>query len=223
MRGLKTFTVIFLTMLYASTTAQVQGEAGSNYPLRGKHGIGIGVGLLSEMAVTNEISTGGVTTESSMSGLAGFIEYAYWIEDNMAFNFGVGAIGADARTSTGVSGVTTETAVVVPMLFGVKYQPFQFSASNAMRPYLTVAVGPCFGFASNVKVGLTTGTETYSETALGARLYAGLDLSITSFFLFGFGGGYYLATDFKNRIGAKKNYSSPIFSLSFGFVFGKGK
>ena len=92
-----------------------------------------------------------------------------------------------------------------------------------MRPYLSVSVGPCFGFASNVKVGLTTGTETYTEAALGGRLYAGFDLSITSFFLFGFGGGYYLATDFENRIGAEKNYSSPVFTLSFGFVFGRGK
>jgi len=198
-------------------------ERSASNSLRGKHCIELTAGLLSEISATHEVSAGGVTTKSKADGLIGSIGYTYWFENDWGITFSVGVSDADATTSTSGSDVLVESAVVVPVLFGVKYQPSRLIHSDVMSPYVSASVGPYSGFASNVRTGATTTVESISETALGSRLAIGLDISLSRLFRVGFGAGYRLVTDFENRIGSEKNHSSPEFSLSFGIVFGKGK
>lgn len=231
MYRLKAVVVIFLATFSIPVMAQTlptpekagsTGQVVSN-SLRGKHCIELDIGLLSEMSATSEVSAGGVTTRSEGNGLIGSIAYTYWLERNLGINFSVGALDADATTSVSGSGVFVESAAVVPVLFGLKYQPFRLTVNDVLRPYLSASVGPYFGFASNVRTGVTTATESFSETALGSHLGAGLDWSLSKLFTLGLEAGYRLVADFGNRIGSEKNYSSPEFSLSFGIVFGRGK
>ena len=191
--------------------------------LRGKHCIEVTAGLLSEISATHEVSAGGVTTKSEADGFIGSIGYTYWLEDDWAINVSVGISDADATVSTGSSGTSVIAAEVMPILFGVKYQPSELIADDFVKPYVSVSVGPYLGFSSEVRTGVTTVVEARSEAALGSRLAVGIDLSLTKWFKLGFAGGYHFVTDFENRIGSEKNYSSPEFSLSFGIVFGKGK
>jgi hypothetical protein len=112
------------------------------------------------------------------------------------------------------SEVSTETAAVIPLLFGVKYQPFKLTARDVLRPYITASVGPFFGTESMNRAGVITETENYSETALGSRLGVGMDLLLNKWFTLGVNTGYYLVTDFERPVGSKKNYSSPEVSMS---------
>ncbi len=214
---------IVLTLLLLAIPISIVGQTLSNpeKKLRGKHAVELTFGLLSEMSNTNELSSGDVTTKSSANGFIGSLDYSYWFENNLAFHLSVGVTDADAATSVNGANTLVESAAVIPLLFGLKYQPFRMSASNAVRPYLSASVGPYFGFASNVRTGAITGTETISETALGSRLAVGFDVSLGKLFVIGLAAGYRLVTDFDNRIGAETNYSSPEFSLSFGIVFGR--
>ena len=231
MSGFKAVIVLFFITVPISVMAQTlptpeMTESTNQFvsnSLRGKHRVDLSIGLLSEMSATNEVSTGTLTTRSKGNGSIGSIGYTYWLEDDLAINFSVGVIDADATTSVGGSGVSAESAVVVPVLFGVKYQPFRLTASEVLRPYVSVSVGPFFGFASDVRTGVATGTKSFSETALGSRLGVGIDVSLSKIFTLGVGAGYLFVTDFDNRIGSEKNYSGPEFSLSLGMVFGKGK
>jgi hypothetical protein len=79
------------------------------------------------------------------------------------------------------------------------------------------------GFASNVRTGLTVGTETVKETALGACLSGGLELFPWRFLNIGFAAGYHFVGDFDQRIGPETNYSGPEFCLFIGVLLGKGK
>jgi len=191
--------------------------------LRGKHCIEVTAGLLSGITSTTEVSAGNVTTKSEANGLIGSIGYTYWFENDWGITFSAGVSDADATTSVTDEGTSVISAVVMPMLFGVKYQPSGLIDSDVVRPYVSASIGPYSGFASNVRTGTTTVVESRSETALGSRLAVGVDLSLIKWFRLGFAGGYHFVTDFENRIGSEKNYSSPEFSLSFGIVFGKGK
>jgi len=191
--------------------------------LRGKHCIEVTAGLLSEISATHEVSAGGVTTKSEADGFIGSIGYTYWLEDDWAINVSVGISDADATVSTGSSGTSVIAAEVMPILFGVKYQPSELIADDFVKPYVSVSVGPYLGFSSEVRTGVTTVVEARSEAALGSRLAVGIDLSLTKWFKLGFAGGYHFVTDFENRIGSEKNYSSPEISMSLGIVFGKGK
>lgn len=208
------------TLLLLAIPISLVGQT-SERTLRGRHAVELTVGLLSEMSNTNEISSGGVTTKSSANGFIGSLDYSYWFENNLAFHVSAGVTDADAATSVNGANTIVESAAVIPLLFGIKYQPFKMSASNTVRPYLSASVGPHFGFASNVRTGAVTGTETISETALGSRFALGLDMSPGKLVVVGFGAGYRLVTDFDERIGSEKNYSSPEFSLSFGIVFAR--
>lgn len=198
-------------------------ERSASNSLRGKHCIELTAGLLSEISATHEVSAGGVTTKSKADGLIGSIGYTYWFENDWGITFSVGISDADATVSTGSSGTSVIAAEVMPILFGVKYQPSELIADDVVKPYVSVSVGPYVGFSSEVRTGVTTVVEARSETALGSRLALGVDLSLSRLFRLGFAGGYRFVTDFENRIGSIKNCSSPEFSLSFGIVFGRGK
>jgi outer membrane protein W len=160
---------------------------------------------------------------SEASGVVGSIAYDYWFADEWAFSVSLGVANANASTSVTGSGVFMESATVIPLLFGVKYKPIELAVGDALRPYLYAALGPYFGFASDVRSGTTTGTEAYSETALGSRAGVGMDLSLSRSFKLGFAVGYRFVSDFARRIGSDENYSSPEFSLSIGALIGKGK
>jgi outer membrane protein W len=189
--------------------------------LKGKHGFELTLGLLSRISTATDVSVGEVRTESEADGLIGSIGYIYWFEDDWAINFRLGVSDVDATTYSGITGVLVESATVVPMLLGVRYQPSGLINSDVVRPYVSASVGPYFGFVSEVRTGVTTAAETRSETALGSRIAMGTDLSLSRLFRLGIAAGYCFVTDFENRIGSEKNHSSPEFSMSFGIVLGK--
>ncbi|KPL03980.1 MAG: hypothetical protein AMJ90_02385 [candidate division Zixibacteria bacterium SM23_73_2] len=228
----KVVSVILLMIFPFSVTAQTLPAAEKkefasqsiSNSMRGKHGTALNAGILGGVTVANEVSVGGVTNSVEERGFLGSIAYTYWIENDLAVNFSLGLFSMDVTNSVQGSEVSTETATVVPLLFGVKYQPFKLTDSDVLRPYVLASVGPFFGSATINRVGANiVESESYSETALGSRLAVGIDLSLSKLFTLGAGAGYYLVTDFKKRIGSEKNYSSPEFSLSFGIVFGRGK
>jgi hypothetical protein len=191
--------------------------------LRGKHCIEVTAGLLSEISATQEVTAGNVTTKSEANGFLGSVGYTYWVENDWGITVSAGASDVDATVSTSGSGTFVESATVIPVLFGVKYQPSGLIDSEVMRPYASVSAGPYVGSSSEVRTGVTTVVEARTEAALGSRLVVGVDLSVFKWFKLGFAGGYHFVTDFEKPIGSEKNYSSPEFSLSFGVVFGKGK
>jgi hypothetical protein len=202
--------------------AESPGRSASE-SLRGKHGIELTMGLLSGANSTTEVHPGDVRTESEANGLIGSIGYTYWLEDDWAISVSTGVVDADVTVWAGGGGTFVESAVVTPILFGVKYQPSRLIDSDVVRPYVSVSVGPYLGFASNVWTGTATSVESRAEAALGSRIAIGADFRLSRLFRLGIGGGYHFVTDFENRIGSEKNHSSPEFSVSFGIVFGKGR
>jgi hypothetical protein len=189
-------------------TVPPSGEAASlNQPsaksLRGKHRIELGVGLMTELSASNQVSIGGVTTRSDATGIGGSLAYTHWLRDAWAINLHVGVVNADASIS--VSGLATsiESATVIPLLFGVRYQPIGLTNDDTFRPYVAASVGPFFGSVSGVQTVLFASTvshsisaaetavsvSSYTETALGSRLGIGADVLLGKRFTLGFGVG----------------------------------
>lgn len=215
---------LFLLFLPVHVAAQTSADPNrSSYSLKGRHSLDLSFGLLSSMSNSTEVTFGGVNASSSGNGFLGSINYAYWLEDEVALSIHIGVQNADAETSVSGLNVSTESVVVIPLLFGVKYQVLRLVDSNSLRPYLSVSLGPYIGTASNVHTGMNVATETVTETAVGARLALDNDWLLSKRFKMGVGIGYRLVSDFSRRIGSKKNYSSPEFSLCVGFIIGKGK
>lgn len=219
--------LILVLLLFVPTIVWGQ-EAGqqdetANYSLKGRHSLDLSFGLLSDLNSSADVTVGGIHARSSGNGFLGSVIYAYWLEDELAVSIHVGVQNADARTSVSGLNVVTESAVIIPVLFGVKYQVFRITEHNNLRPYVSVSIGPYFGFASNVRTGYGVTTESISETALGSRFAADFDLLLSRRFKLGVGVGYRFVSDFSRRIGTEKNYSSPEFSVRLGFILGRGK
>lgn len=215
--------LIACLLMFFPISVAAQGASGSEngeHKIPGKHRIELNVGLLSEVSVSNEVSYGGVTTESDASGVIASIAYTYYLKPEVGIIVSAGLLDADATTSTTSSTAIVESASVTSLLFGVKYQPSRLTIGDALRPYASASIGPYFGSASNVRAGTTTSTQSFTETALGLRLAVGTDVFFGGYFSFGVGLGYNAVSDFDNRIGSEKNYSSPEFTLSFGVIFG---
>jgi hypothetical protein len=228
---LKVAIAALLIILPLSAAAQdvsltQQGPA-TGYPayhsLAGKHRIEIGVGLLSKIYSTTTLSDGYTTTRSEADGLLGSISYSHWLEDHVSIQITTGIMDVDAHTTEHGSETFVEASTVTPLLFGVKYQLSRQPVGAAMRPYVSAAVGPYFGFVSDSWSRRGTEVRSYSEAVLGSRIGMGMDLLLGRHFMLGIGAGYHFVSDFSERIGAKKNYSSPDFGISFGVVFGRGR
>ncbi|MHC4236113.1 MAG: outer membrane beta-barrel protein [Planctomycetota bacterium] len=219
---LKSLVPIVAVALPASAVAQTTGTA-NPHSLRATHEIEVSIGLLSALNAGSEVSVGSVEMTSEVTGIIGSIGYNYWFADEWGVTASLGVANADVSTSVSGWDASVESAVVIPLLFGVKYKPLGLAVGDALRPYLVASLGPYFGFASDVRAGTSTGTESYSEMALGARAGVGTDLSLSRRFKLGFTLGYRLVSDFGRRIGSEKNHSSPEFSLSLGIVIGRGK
>lgn len=215
----KTMAAILAMGLPITAVAQTTGQAASHAP-SGRHQIEVSIGLLSGLVSSTEVSVGDVTMTSEANGIIGSIAYAYWLTDEWAVNLSIGVASVDASMSASGTGGSVESATVIPLLFGAKYEPLNFAIGGALRPYAYASLGPYFGFASDVRAGATTGTASYSETALGSRAGLGIDLSLSRRFTLGLAVGYRLVSDFGRRIGSEENHSSPEFGLAFGIVVG---
>lgn len=219
--------LVLIPLLFVPTTIlgqEVEQQTDvAIYSLKGRHSIDISFGLLSDLNSSASVTIGGVHTRSSGNGFLGSVIYAYWLEDELAVSINVGVQNADAQISVSGLNVVTESAVIIPVLFGVKYQVFRITEHNNFRPYVSVSVGPYFGFASNVRTGYGVSSESISEAALGSRFACDFDLLVSRRFKLGIGVGYRFVSDFSHRIGTEKNYSSPEFSVSFGFILGRGE
>ena len=165
----------------------------------------------------------GVRTDSRTNGFVGALTYAYWTAPDWAVTISISVLDAEAGTSATGTDVTSKSAAVIPVLFGAKYAPALSSRHSPLRPYLSGAVGPYLGFASNTVISAALSNEAISETAFGFRALVGVDWFAGSHFTLSVGAGYHFVTDFDEPIGRGKNYSGPEFSFGLGFVFGKGR
>jgi|GEM_PF-670842 len=224
----KIVTVVLLMIFWLCLAAQTLIAGEKEYTdqsvsnsLRGRHSVTLSAGILGGVTVENEVSPGGEVTSVVGEEFLGSIGYTYWLENHLAVNFSVGLLSLDVINSVDGSEAYTEAATVVPLLFGVKYQPLRFTERDVLRPYIKASVGPFFGTQSldRVRAGENTETEVNSETALGSHLGAGVDLLVSKWFALGVGAGYYLVSDFERPIASEKNHSGPEFSVNFGVVF----
>jgi outer membrane protein W len=220
MSTFKALVAIVVMGMPITALAQATGESDSSSS-HAKHEIEISLGLLSGLSAASEVSVGGVAMTSEVNGIIGSIAYNYWVTNEWAVNLSVGVANADVSTSASGTGASVESAAVIPVLFGVKYKPLGLAIGDALRPYVYASLGPYFGFASNVRAGVNTGVESYSEAALGSRAGLGMELSLSRRFSLGLAVGYRLVSDFNRRIGSERNHSSPEFALSLGIVVGR--
>lgn len=191
--------------------------------LAGRHHLTLSAGLSGTSRASTSVGVSGVVVESGASSLSGGVGYAYWLDNRLAV--GVRALAVDVSADVSTTGVGTRatSGIVAAVLVGARYQLARLTASNALRPYVAVGVGPLLGSADAVTAGLPTTVTTVRQTAPSALVTLGADLSLGARVTLGVDAGYLVAADFDQPIGARTNYSDPVFTLSLGVLLGSGR
>jgi outer membrane protein W len=213
MKSYRAVIVLMMAVLLAALTAFGQGTS-----MRGRSCIEIQFGLWNEMKAGNELAPAGVTSAAKSSGFLGGLSYSYWLRERVALSLTTGVIAGEASSSVIFSGLSEQrTSSVIPILLGMKYYLLEPETGEAVRPYAAAAVGSFLGFEASNSV---FSQSAHSESALGARVGAGVDFLVASWLKIGASVGYNAMTDFRTPVGARSNYSGPDFSLGLGFLFG---
>jgi hypothetical protein len=180
--------------------------------LTGRHMIAVSVGVMDHMTSLVHVTAGGVSVNSQG---AFWVGYGHWFEPDWALQVETGVVSSQVR----VSGAGTETAALFPLLIGLRYQPEEWALGEKVRPYLGGAAGPYFGFQTVAGWSVDVG----GQTAIGARLGAGLDVIPARQISLGAVIRYHAVTDFDQVIGSRDNYSGFEFSLRLGILLGAGR
>lgn len=190
-------------------------------PVNRKNRIGMQMGMWNQVTGSRcETGYGLTTTTVEANGFMGGISYEHLFLDNMALTFFAGGMLASVETYATVRGTTTETAVVVPVLFGLKYYFVGLTSNPSVRPFARAAVGPFTGEQEKTEEDFgRVVVEDRSESTIGGQIGAGVDFMMNSFMMMEFGLGYNLMSDFDRPIGGSRNYSGPQFNFGMSFVF----
>jgi len=191
--------------------------------LEKRHQIGLNIGMWNQTTdARTEVGISGVSTSVGSNGASGAVVYGYWLTEGIAMNISVGGMLADISTSTGTSGVTSNTSHIASILMGAKfyYSPSTFEGS--VRPYFKLSAGPFIGSQSSTSVGMDITVESRTEMAIGGQFGLGADFILSRHFMTGLSFGYNVMSNFENPIGGSNNYSGPEFNFNFSYLFGKG-
>jgi hypothetical protein len=119
--------------------------------------------------------------------------------------------------------VASRVSGIVSVRLGVQKTIPASLLATPVRPYLSCAVGALIGFDTHSFVG---GGEVSSNNttmgAFGVTPGLGVDFVISRRIALGARMGYNFVTDFDEPLAGKTNYSGWEFTLSVGWLWGKG-
>ncbi len=193
------------------------------FALAGRHQIILSAGLSATSHASTSVGSSGVRVESGAGGTLGGLGYSYWLDERVAAGVRVTAMSASADVTVTASTTGMESAVVAAVLLGARWQPARLTASNVLRPYIGLWIGPLIGSADAVTTGQTTSVAAVSQTKASGLATLGADLSLGRHITLGVDAGYFLAGRFDTPIGARTDYSAPVFTLSVGVLLGSGR
>lgn len=205
---------------YSSSEMTYRVDRSRSRSFRGSHVIHVNIGLLSDYGVEGTIATGRISSTTGIDGIIGSVNYDYWVQEELAVGVGIGVVGSEMNTSVNGLRVSLETSSVVPVLFGITYQPTVMNLGENVKAHIFASAGPCIRSVTRSFTGTGMKNETFTETVFGAHLGVGTDFLPGGPFVVGLRGGYYLSTDYDSPGETGSNLNSPEFSLSIGVLLG---
>jgi hypothetical protein len=131
-------------------------------------------------------------------------------------------MAANIDVQASASGVSTNFAAVMPVLFGMRYYFPRSTHGEQFRPFVGASVGTFVGGYEVVRTGLTVVTESHTEVAFGGEAEFGVSILLSSRVLATIAAAYDLMTDFEQPIGGSSNYGGPQMTFGISLLLGSG-
>ncbi len=206
-----------LWIIVAALLLSFESAFGQAAPLKSVSAIELNMGLWGEGKAGQELTPGGVRMSAKSSGFAGNLAYCYWLREHVAVTITAAFVSGEATADLS-SAFQQSASSVVSFLVGVRYYVPRPAPEDDVRPYLAAGVGSFVGFEASNSI---LAQSAHTESALGGRVGAGLDVFLGSTVKLGAAVGYNVMMDFRTTVGARNNYDGFDASLGIGFVFGR--
>jgi outer membrane protein W len=206
---------MFLTVIITTVLPSVAAFA-QEYSLKGRSALEINMGFRGGVNASNTMTTKGIQSEAKTNGFLGGIQYSHWIQEHLSATISAGFLAGEATSSVSFSGTYQRSSVIIPVLIGVNYYFFNPDQEDAVRPFVSAAIGPYIGSETN---NTLLSQNVHSETAWGGRFGAGIDFILGNHIKLGADAGYNVMTTFGNTIGAKSNYNGIDALIGIGYIF----
>jgi hypothetical protein len=153
--------------------------------------------------------------ETFSAGVLAGIQYTAFAREDLAWTFGI--IGRAAEASSISTRVTTTGEAFLTLPVGVRWNPFTAKhPSSQIKPFVGATIGPAFGVAGTIVHNASGTTVEVSQTTVAGDLLGGVDFHFGRPCSVSMSGGY-------NWVGLHNNFGGPEFTVSFGFLWGKGR
>lgn len=214
-----------LVTVLSSPGVRAQDGAGDAGPLlKGRHELSLHLGTLNWSSVEADVSPGSIEADTRVNGFLGSVNYAYWLEEDVAITFAVGGTGVGLSANISAGSVRSETDAVGFVLVGASYYPPAVTFRPNVLGFVSGAAGTYIGEATNTSTAPgSVVVENVSERAFGARFAVGVDWFAANRLVVGGNLGYHVMADFDRAIGGAENYSGPELSVSVGVIIGRAQ
>jgi hypothetical protein len=178
----------------------------------------------------NQVGPYLIQTTAPKGSTLGALSYAYWMKENLSFNFTLALISFKARSQVEFAGASSPRFVglsrhavrVFPMLFGIRYYLPLPGAGKVFRPHLAASAGPYFAVEGTHEIEGQVVQNSRTLIALGSHFGGGLDIQLNRRLMVGANVGYNFLSGYSRSLSGRDNYSGPEFSAGMSLLFGKG-
>jgi len=184
--------------------------------LKRRSALELEIGFWGGAKASNTITTKGIQSEAKTNGFIGNILYAYWIQEQLSITLSAGFLAGEVSSTVSITAVSQHSSVIIPVLLGVNYYFLNPTQEDAVRPFISAAIGPYIGSETSNTI---LSQNTHSETAFGGRLGAGIDFLLSNHIKLGVNVRYNLMSDFSTPVGARNNYNGIDASIGIGYIF----
>jgi hypothetical protein len=210
-----------MTVMRGSRRTDPASSPGSFGGLARRSRLEFRVGGLSPSPKSENTESGLVTTQAGSWGLLIGLGDSRWIQESLSVGIDVSVLGTEVTSTVGpgVSAQVLSLVSIVPTL--KKYFPTS-TLHSPIRPYLAGGVGTYIGSVEETTVGFQVATRAETMGALVVQVGAGIDFQLGRHLMLGLQGAVNLATDFREPLGGRKNYSGFEYTVGVSWLFGKG-
>jgi hypothetical protein len=184
--------------------------------LKGASALELNIGMWAGAKSSTTVAVGGIRSEAKANGFNASLLYTHWLREYLSLTLSAGFLAGEASSTSGMFGFNQQASAVVPFLLGLRYYLPKPGPDDAVRPFLSAAIGMYVGMEAKNTVLVQ---EARSEAVLGGRVGGGIDFLLGNHFKLGANIGYNLASDFSTPIGARTNSNGADFSFGFGYIF----
>ena len=189
------------------------------------NGIGVRASYWSLADQPTKFSFSDTRSQFDVTGLGGWLNYFSRLNNRWYMDFQLGTIVRATGETEEVDKADVDVSLLVPFLFGVRYDLLSSSFHSSFQPYLGAGIGPYWATSFRVR-NVETGEEITGEGRLLSGAYAGggVNLLISSWLALNFELKYHfvdlnVGTNLRNfRYG--KEFSGMEFGLGFSFMWG---